>query len=414
MKKTKIIHSKIYFYLFTALSFVIPVNERAVVLIIFLLGLNWLVSGDFLQFGRVLNDRRRLAILLFAFIYLGYLAGMAYSDNKMEGWFVLEKKMSLFVFPFIFSTIDYSVFPRKKILSLFYAFIIGCFVSTIILLVKSVVRYYDTGAVSEFFYVDLASNFHPSYLSMYLTFAILLLFMIPFCDERIRSRHYHLLCYGLIIYFFLFTMMLSSKAGILTMIVLIISYITLVFFYYRKPVKAGIIFLLLIGGIIFCFAFFSITAGRFIAAKETLTEKESLDIENRETTATRIYIWKSSYEIIKRNFWLGVGTGDVSESLMHEYEEAGNIHAFEQRFNTHNQYLQSFVALGLAGFLITLAYIVAPLVYSVRNRNILFVLFLMLTGLHFLFESMLERQSGIVFYAFFIVFFLFIEKELRS
>ena len=145
---------------------------------------------------------------------------------------------------------------------------------------------------------------------------------------------------------------------------------------------------------------FSVTAKRLSAAQGTINS-EKIENNTSESTAERLLIWKSSLSIIKHNFLFGVGTGDVKDRLMAEYKKRYISNAYLHRLNAHNQYFQTFIAIGFFGFIILIVSLVFPAFVSIKNRNILYLLFLFLISFNFLFESMLERQAGVVFYAFF-------------
>jgi O-antigen ligase len=75
--------------------------------------------------------------------------------------------------------------------------------------------------------------------------------------------------------------------------------------------------------------------------------------------------------------------------------------ASEQRLNAHNQYLQTTVALGVIGLLVLILILLLPALQAYRQNNFPYFVFLVLLGFNLLFESMLETQAGVVFYAFF-------------
>jgi len=118
-------------------------------------------------------------------------------------------------------------------------------------------------------------------------------------------------------------------------------------------------------------------------------------------TSERILIWKTSFEIIRENFLFGVGTGDIKDELMRKYNEKKMTTAYNLKLNAHNQYLQSFIATGFLGFIIFLSSLILPAIIAIRQKNIIYLMFIFLVAFNFLFESMLEVQAGVVFYAFF-------------
>ena len=74
----------------------------------------------------------------------------------------------------------------------------------------------------------------------------------------------------------------------------------------------------------------------------------------------------------------------------------------KQNYNPHNQFLQIAVEIGVLGLGLFIFLLFKLLEFSRNNKN--YLLFILTTGLIFnsLFESMLQRQSGIVFYSFWI------------
>lgn len=140
---------------------------------------------------------------------------------------------------------------------------------------------------------------------------------------------------------------------------------------------------------------------RVAIAKDILYGKVPIDLKSDDGTNERILIWRSSLEIVDENPVFGVGTGDVKDVLLKKYEENHITAAAVKRLNAHNQYLQTCIALGGVGLLILILCLIFPAIYAIRNHDLLYFLFLMLIFLNLLFESMFERQAGIVFYSFF-------------
>jgi O-antigen ligase len=147
---------------------------------------------------------------------------------------------------------------------------------------------------------------------------------------------------------------------------------------------------------------------------ERLVEMEKdINQPNQElnTTSSRISIWKHAYDIITHNIVFGVGTGDVKDALKEEYLQNKEFKMAEKQLNAHNQYLQTFVALGLIGTVFLLLNIALVFIYTVKAKVIEGALFSLLVAFNLLFESMLETQAGIVFIAFFLTLFLDISKQ---
>jgi O-antigen ligase len=108
-----------------------------------------------------------------------------------------------------------------------------------------------------------------------------------------------------------------------------------------------------------------------------------------------------------------VGTGDVKDALYVKYAEKGMDAALDKKLNVHCQYLQTFVALGIAGFAILVLMLILPGILAVKRKDKLYLLFLCIFALNILVESMFETQAGVVFYAFFNAF-LFISMTVNQ
>ena len=82
--------------------------------------------------------------------------------------------------------------------------------------------------------------------------------------------------------------------------------------------------------------------------------------------------------------------------------------AFQRAYNFHNQYLQTFGAIGIFGFLLLCYLLGYPFILSIKNKDYLVISFLFIVGGSFLTESMFERQAGVAFFTIFYV--LLIER----
>ena len=125
-------------------------------------------------------------------------------------------------------------------------------------------------------------------------------------------------------------------------------------------------------------------------------------------------IWWYSFEITNDNFLMGVGTGDVKDNLLDKYREKQMFNALGLELNAHNQYLQTTLALGILGLIILMVTLVLPALYGLEVKHYLYLIFLILIAFNFLFESMLETQAGVVFYAFFNTYLFAIKKDPAS
>jgi O-antigen ligase len=109
----------------------------------------------------------------------------------------------------------------------------------------------------------------------------------------------------------------------------------------------------------------------------------------------RYVFLKAALELIKDNFWFGVGTGDLVQSFNDYYLE--NVPNLKQDnwYISHNQFLTQFVQLGIWGFLIFLLGWFYPIYYYRENINWLGILFFIIITLSMLNEDTLQTHIGI-------------------
>ncbi len=412
------ITNKLYLYLFQALAFVIPIHDKFVPPVIALIGLNWLLEFNFTEkLHRFKNLKENKYILLPALLYLFYIFGTFYSfqiKGPSGALFDLEVKLSLLLFPVFFTTMDLSQFSKDFYKKVLKAFVYGCLISSIILINKAMMDYFKDQDVAVFYYTKLSWMHHPSYLALYFTFAIAILmtWILESGNKIIFKRNLAIL---VIIHFQIFIVLLSSKAGMIGFFVTCLLIITFYLMKKNKGLKYSLtISAIVLATFILILFIFPASFNRFNTAKKSIEDHHIPDNKKTEGSVARLMVWKCSIEIIKENFIFGVGTGDVKTELLKKYEEKQIQQALKDNLNSHNQFLQTYVAIGLTGFILLLASLLLPLLYGIKIGNILLVLFISLFAFHLLVESMLERQAGVVFYTFFnalLFFSIFPEME---
>ncbi len=404
-KQLENIYKKIYLFLFGLLAFSISFYDRFAAIAIVLIMFTWLIEGKFKEKFRCVKENKfRQYILYFGAIYLIYLIGALYSKNQYYAYSDLQTMLSLVIFPLLFATIDEQILNQKKDKILFY-YIIGCVVTTVVLLIHSFTNFLESASMDEFFYGKLSWYHHASYLAMFLVFAIGILFFQIYRTDQKQSKKYQTLSSLLIIYFSSFVMLLSSKAGIISLLIIFLCHIVYLTFSkkYIVSISMLLIYSLSLWG---STTFLSVSSKRLSVAQQAI-ESEDFDKSSTESTIERILIYRSALSIIKENVLFGVGTGDANNELLKFYKNSGYSGALDSKLNAHNQYLQTFIAIGLVGFLVLIAMLLIPFIQAIKQREALYVLLLFLISFNLLFESMFERQAGVVFYSFFNGFFFF-------
>ncbi len=392
-------------------AFLLPVYRKVIPYVIAVMVITWLLEGDFAgKAKRLVNSNHRFNTLLFTGLYLLYGFGLLYTRNFEYGFFDMEVKMSLFIFPVIMATVRDEVLSFAVARKVLWSFVFGALFSLLLCYGLAFTEYMETGSLKEFYYSSLSSLIHPSYLAMYVCFAIaVLLYFLH--TGRVQGMIRQILAWLLVILFEFFVIMLSSKAGILSLALVLALYVAYLIFKERQFLKGIGRGALLGASFIFLFMMFPTSAERFEETREDLELAEINADEIASSSGERIMIWWYSFEITNEHFLWGVGTGDIKDQLLIKYNEKDMVNAFKLELNAHNQYLQTMITLGIIGLIVLLLNLILPALYSMEQKHYLYLVFLILIGFNLLFESMLETQAGVVFYAFFNAYLFAIKKD---
>lgn len=330
-------------------------------------------------------------------IYLLYALSLFRSTNLNEALFDLEIKLSILVLPLFFILGNLNL-NNSKLKKIYIAYIIGIVTGTIICLTNATFLYFETKAFYySFAYSSLSILHHPSYFSLYLNFAIVIALVLN--HKKTLSN---LITLILVLFLLVVIWILMSRTGIITAGLILFSY--WVSFLFQKRYNyffAGLIVLIL--GLFSLLSISSYTLKRFKSTPDILLsifEKEESEQPIVDDGSRKI-LWLSSTELIKRNFLLGVGNGDVRDELNKVYIENHFYQSLNKKLNPHNQFLQTWIAIGVLGFLLLVLIFIVTSVNAIRNKNLIALGLSLLLFMNFLTESMLETQSGVVFFSFF-------------
>lgn len=336
------------------------------------------------------QSKGALAVLLF---FALHVACLLYTDNMKSGVFDVETKLSLLIYP-IFMTNSFQLI-KPKINWILWSFILGLLVASMSCLVHSFYLFFKYDAPFQYFtYTDLSIFLHPAYFAMYLCFAIVLLVAFLASATTIMRKSS---IAALLLFFCVMIYLLSSKSGLVSLGVVLIA---TMFFFMRKEIK----FYLLIAGMLIGFGVVLMTNSRFTHFQQAVVnefsgnESAAANIDKRDNE--RLVIWQTSVSILKEKWLTGVGAGDVKYVLNENYPssfEAG----IEKQFNAHNQFLETWLATGLLGFLLLIYMVVRTFALGWRNGNFTAIGFSMIILINFMVESVLNSQAGILFFAFF-------------
>ncbi|MFO8236570.1 MAG: O-antigen ligase family protein [Bacteroidales bacterium] len=320
--------------------------------------------------------------------------------------------LPIFFLPIVFALIPLHKRHKKNIL---LAFISGLFVASVYCFGNFVYQILSDSQFAQNFYSQplgqLYSTFyifdHTSYYSAYLVFSIIVIFKF-FCDNTFPKFKKQIRFAGifLVIVFALLTFLISSRAGLIGLVVLsfVLAYQNFKNIYIRVVLFSLLIF---VSVMVFTNTRFIKTLGVF----ESVLEQEEFDKKTiSKHSALRLVLWEASFDVIEENLFTGVGTGDVRDELWHKVVDDYGFE-LDKEFNPHNQFLSTFMATGIVGFLALLGIFVFGFMESFRKQNLFLLNLLILLFIHFQFETMMGRLNGILFFSFFLSILFYYNRK---
>ena len=389
------------------IAFVLPLNKKVIPLLIILFVISWIFSGNLKE--RTKRITRPKFLLLFISFYLLHVIGMLYTANTGFGMFDLEIKLSFLLFPLVLAT--FPTLSRNAMNHLMLSLIGGCFVACIASLWIGYGNYTESGDINDLLYGELSLFHHPTYFSMYLGLATVMILNILLHPQRYTTFVPGWMLAALLPFFILMIVILMAKAGVF-MVALIILAALIYMMFNRRYMYVFLLSAFAVLGVCTALYFIPDAFKRIESTWVVATQSiEDRDLTTIESTAGRILVWEQAVGLIGDNWIFGVGTGDVKDELVARYAENGLTGIVEKRLNAHNQFLQSFAALGIFGFLSLLIALLAAAIYAIKRKNLVYFMFVIIIIVNALTESILEVQAGIVFYTFFNSLFMFLEPE---
>ena len=112
---------------------------------------------------------------------------------------------------------------------------------------------------------------------------------------------------------------------------------------------------------------------------------------------------------IKENWLFGLGPGGSESYLNSCYEGFESPLYLQNKFNTHNQYLDYWLSYGLFGLLSLILLFVTSVIVAVRKKILLGGVLIIFFAICILTENVFSRQVGIISFSFFNSFLIFIK-----
>ncbi len=361
-----------------------------------------------------------LLILLLGIAFVGHLK----KENQFQVQFIHVTWLLLFVLYcsslFWSGTPDLSALERK--LALLALPLLFCFkwknplpiaqmwlAHTIACLVLIVIAYYDAimcqltlgNSVRCFSTTYFSQVHHPSYFSVFLIFSIIGLLLGKVAWFRVKARW---ISWLLILIFASMHLHLGTLAGIIAL-----GLVLMIFAIYYSIQNYGTTKSIFVGSLILMLSILLALLSKDIRADaqnatnftRSYLENPKAFVEGRKEplqgNEVRLILWTASIELGSAHPF-GLGLGGLEPALSKKLIAWGYPQQAKKEFNPHNQFLQIWNEIGYIGLLLFVG-LLAFYNQAFYNKRQLSGLLLSLVFIVFcLFESILQRESGIVFF----------------
>ncbi|MFM2317237.1 MAG: hypothetical protein RLZZ155_1569 [Bacteroidota bacterium] len=344
---------------------------------------------------------------LFFGVFSAFLLSGIWNDwNYKTALSEIETKISFVAFPLLFLFTSKNILQSQKKFQ--WALVFGGVFFALLCHVHAVFGFLETGLWEEFVYGRLSWTFHPTYLGFF--YLLSLVFLASEFLDSTNNRSSKYLLAG-IVFFSLETAFMASRAGFLALFLFYAVFVIFVFRNGKDKKRGALVIAFSIIPFLLLFFGFSPISGR---AKEAVENSKSISESKKEekvaSTSERIVSWETAWDIA-RDYPLGVGTGNWKSHFTERYTARGAKFAAEHSHPAHNAYLQILVEWGWAGLMTLLALLLLGLRRSWQMNDLFFLVFVLGVCFHFIFESMLELQQGLVFIGFWMFFLVHRKRD---
>ncbi len=355
-------------------------------------------------------------------LFFYYLISVLITEGS---WSLVERRLTLIIIPIIFA-LNLNYFHPKLRNKIYMSFVAGNILATIICSLRALVRsinidngkmIFDAKVLKDtdydfltssvmggnyFFSSEFSYFLDPTYFALYIVFAQVLIFEL-FRDPSDKIRNGVLVfCY---IFFFIPLFLLSSKAALISsFLVLIYGFVKI-----ETTIRNRVVYLLGFCAVILLFFLFNPRLKVFL---DTIADTIFvIDPLARYGHSLRILSWDASIEIIKNNWLIGVGEGNKESKLLEMYLAKGYDEPAREMFNSHNLFLDFLLGGGIIGLGVFLIGLFSLVLRSLRKQDFVLLAFVFVFSFAALFENLLTRFSGNLFFAIFITLLLGVQSR---
>ena len=341
------------------------------------------------------------AILLGVTLFLPFYSLYAMNAiDPQEAMFGIEKKLSFVLFPLVFSFVP-TFYLNKRFLE--NGFLISLFLMLFACYLGGFFNYEEHNFNSAYLFSSHFSGLfhHPTYVSVFCALGIFMLFKR--WEAPMTMREHLFSAVGIL--FLLYTHVhLESLSGLLFAVLLMACLVG--YWLFKKQGWTVLVGVFTLGMLVSYLAFYFMPSllnnvsdsvsfvSNYLKDPYAYTHLPRGEIRGNDA---RLILWTASAEIL-RDHPNGVGVGNLPTTMEAKLLEYGQVNLAKEHLNPHNQFFHTAVETGWIGLLWLLGMLISMLWYGWKYKQGILIIVVCAFAFNSLFESMLERQSGIVFW----------------
>lgn len=347
---------KVYQYLLISLAFLMPITVAGANTVIVIICLIWLFSGNYKEkFSQIISSKLMISSLIFFFIHL---FGLIWTENLLWGLEITHKMWYfLLLFPVLFTIVNKNYVKHYII----------AFLAAITL--TEIISYLVWFQVIEYF--KNAYQADPTPFMSHISYNPILAFSIYLVGHELlfnkNLSQFVFVWFGTLLLFMSFNMFITQgRAGQIAFFLMITI---LSFQFFQKRRLKALMFISIFIPTLFISAY-SVSPIFKERVDKTIQVFTNMDQYSSSSVGHRVIFAQNSWELIKKNPIIGVGTGDFPG----EYKKINqkNSPDFPNVTNPHNMYTLVMSQLGVIGLISMLSIFYYQIKLSTCQKNKLY------------------------------------------
>jgi O-antigen ligase len=392
--------TKIYNYL-TILISIFPflgLKKSVLTIIIWAIFSIYIVISE--KTFKSISKKDGINLLVLTSYYFGFVISFFFIDDRTLASRFLEKNIAFLLFP-LFMIVNKDFIYHDTLKKALYSFVFSNLIlATYVWIIILSKGYSEIMAADNYYNPTIrnifsdVSGIHLPYLGILFIFSsILLLKDILFSEKKVSFLNgLRLIAICLLIF-----SVIAFAARLA-----LFSFMLVSLFFIFKTIKTNAIRIVFISAfILLLFTVFMVPSSKK-RIDEIKNTKLILPNKNQNSSEVnfRYGIYHCAGTIIKENWIMGVGPGNVQKKLNECYSNYTykNYDDFSHTiYNSHNQYLDIVLKYGIFGLIVFLIF----LLWGINNKNLIYHVFLFIILIGLVTENLFDRQIGVVFFTFF-------------